>query len=229
MLNYCAIVPARNEEARLAATLRAIRSRAEVQSVIVVDDASTDATARIAEAEGAAETVRLTRRRGKGGALQEGLARAPEEAEAYIFLDADLGDSATELIKLIVPIEIGEADMTVGMLPPDPQMAAEGRTGGGMGFVVGIARAGLLRRTGQEFEQPLAGQRAMRREVIDKMSGRLRTGFGVEVGLTLAARRNGFRIVEVATMFRHRVTGRDIRAQFHRARQLIDVAAALRG
>jgi hypothetical protein len=117
--------------------------------------------------------------------------------------------------------------MTIGLLPPDPVLAASGSSGGGMGFVVGLARRGLRRKTGRQFQQPLSGQRAIRKSVIDAMSGKLPRGFGVEVGLTLAAVAAGFRVLEVDTAFRHRVTGDDFKANLHRAQQLIDVYAVL--
>lgn len=228
MLNYCAVIPARNEAARLAQTLRALRTRRDVSTIIVVDDASTDATSQIARDEGANVVKRLDNRGGKGAALQAGIAVASADTDVFLFLDADLGDSATECVKLIGPIERGEADMTIGMLPPDPALVAAGETGGGMGLVVGFARNALRRQSGLEFQQPLAGQRAVRREIIDRLGGKLPKGFGVEVGLTLFAVKNDFRVLEVETMFRHRVTGHDWRARLHRARQLVDVAAALR-
>jgi glycosyltransferase involved in cell wall biosynthesis len=228
MLNYCALIPARNEAQRIAATVAALRARKEIGTILVIDDSSADETGSLALSAGASRVVRTDRRRGKGGALEFGIANAPEEAEVFLFLDADLGDSATECAKLIRPIELDEADMTIGMLPPDPELVASGETGGGMGLVVGMARAGLARRTGIRFEQPLAGQRCIRRSIIDAMGGKLPAGFGVEVGLTLSAIKLGFRVLEVETVFRHRVTGSDFRSHLHRARQLIDVALALR-
>jgi glucosyl-3-phosphoglycerate synthase len=228
MLNYCALVPARNEAERIAATIAAMRSRRELKSILVIDDASTDDTALIAEAAGATQIVRLDRRLGKGGALEAGLAAASADVDVFVFLDADLGDSAAECAKLMAPIERDEADMTIGLLPPDPILAAEGSSGGGMGLVVSMARSGLEKRTGQQFQQPLAGQRAIRRCVIDAIGGKLPRGFGVEVGLTLSAIQSGYRVLEVDTVFRHRVTGTDLSANIHRARQLMDVAAALR-
>ncbi len=229
MLTYYAIIPARNESERLASTIQALRSRPEVAGIIVIDDASTDDTYAVATRENATRIVRLEKRAGKGGALMAGMKAAPDNAEAYLFLDADLGDSATECVKLIAPLENNTADMTMGLLPPDLTLSAAGASGGGLGLVVGLARRGLLRRTGIEFLQPLAGQRAIRRSMIDPLGSALARGFGVEVGLTLAAVRAGCRVMEVETMFRHRVTGKSARAYLHRARQLIDVAAALRG
>ncbi len=228
MLNYCAIIPARNEAERIGRTLNALNSRSELTSIIVVDDASTDRTSAIAEAAGAT-VVRLARRAGKGGALVEGIKSAPKDAQAFLFLDADLGDSATEFVKLIVPLEHSVADMTIGKLPPDPELVALGQTGGGLGIVVGLARSGIKRKTGLDLEQPLSGQRAIRREVIEAIGSSFAGGFGVEVGLTIAAAKKGFRIIEVETMFRHRVTGTDVQANLHRARQLFDVVSALRG
>ena len=44
--------------------------------------------------------------------------------------------------------------MTVGLLPPDPVFAETGQSGG-RGFVVRLARQGILRCTGETFTQPL--------------------------------------------------------------------------
>jgi hypothetical protein len=49
----------------------------------------------------------------------------------------------------------------------------------------------------------------------------------VETGLTIDVLRAGYRIAEVEVEFRHRVTGTDLAAQLHRARQYRDVALAL--
>ncbi len=56
---------------------------------------------------------------------------------------------------------------------------------------------------------------------------RSRRGFGVETGLTIDLLRQGFRVREVEVDLHHRVTGTDVRAQLHRARQYRDVARAL--
>ena len=160
---------------------------------------------------------------GKGAALTAAYAAARDWADVFLLLDADLGASAGEAVKLLPPILAGDADMTVGMLPPDPAFAATGQSGG-RGFVVRLARQGIARRTRKVFQQPLSGQRAVRKSVLDALGGWFAPGFGVEVDLTIRALQAGFRVLEVETEFRHHVTGGDWPSLMHRARQFRDVA-----
>lgn len=84
------VVPARDEERRLAACLEPLRGDPDVTELLVVDDESTDATARVAAAHGA----RVVRGAplpagwaGKAWALQQGLEAA--RGEYVVFVDAD--------------------------------------------------------------------------------------------------------------------------------------------
>jgi dolichyl-phosphate beta-glucosyltransferase len=116
------IVPAYNEAARLAATLRAIldylndnESNAEL---IVVDDGSRDETTAVAEravAECGAVSARVIRyepNRGKGYAVRTGLLAAG--ADIALFSDADLSTPITETPRLVDPIRNRECDLTFG-------------------------------------------------------------------------------------------------------------------
>ena len=221
-LRVCALLPAYNEAERIAVTLGALRARPEIGEIVVLDDGSTDGTANRAR-EAGASLVLTQKNSGKGAALRAAYATARDLGDVFLLLDADLGASAGEAVKLLPPLARGEADMTVGMLPPDPDFAATGRSGG-RGFVVRLARWGIQRRTGRTFTQPLSGQRAVRREVLEALGGTFAPGFGVEVDLTVRAIRAGFRVQEVETGFRHKVTGGDWPGLRHRARQFRDVA-----
>jgi len=221
----CALVPAYNEAARITSTIGALRARREIGYIIVCDDGSADGTADAARAAGA-DLVLTQANAGKGAALTaayRAACAARADADLFLLLDADLGASAAEAVKLLPPLVDNAADMTIALLLPDPDFAQSGQRGG-LGLVVRLARWGIRRRTGQVFAQPLSGQRAVRRAVLDTMGGQFAPGFGVEVALTLAALRAGYRIVEVPTFFRHHVTGGDWRSLRHRARQLADVA-----
>jgi len=218
----CVLIPAYNEAARIGLTIAALKARPEIEKIVVSDDGSTDATAAIARAAGAM-LVLTAQNGGKGAALSAAYAAAREMGDLFLLLDADLGASAGEAVKLLPPLWQNQADMTIGLLPPDPAFAASGESGG-QGFVVRLARQGIERRTQKAFQQPLSGQRAMRRSVLDALGGTFAPGFGVEVDLTIRALQAGFRVAEVKTEFRHKVTGGDWASLTHRARQFRDVA-----
>ena len=221
----CALVPAFNEAARITSTLSALRSRREVHTIIVADDGSSDGTAALARAGGADLVLSLVNG-GKGAALSAAYQAARDKGDIFLLLDADLGASASECVKLLPLLYSRAADMTIGLLPPDPDFARTGQRGG-RGVVVRLARWGIARRTGAGFAQPLSGQRAVRREVLEHLGGVFASGFGVEVALTVGALQGGFRVCEVPTHFRHHVTGGDWRSLRHRARQLWDVVCVV--
>ena len=118
------------------------------------------------------------------------------------------------------PVLAGDAYMTIATLPRQSQ------PGGGRGLVVNLSRKGIASATGFTATQPLSGQRCLTREAFDAATP-LARGFGVETGLTIDLLRQGFRVREVEVDLHHRVTGTDVRAQLHRARQYRDVARAL--
>ena len=208
------VIPARNESARIAATVTAARAIRGVHVVVVVDDGSTDETAEVALAAGAL-VVRHRRNRGKAAAMTSGATAVQDDV--LVFLDADLGATAAEAATLLAALS--HADVAVATLP-----AATGA--GGHGFVVRLARKGIERRTGWAPKQPLSGQRALTRAAFEAARP-LAYGFGVETAMTVDLMRKGFRVVEVETQMAHRVTGRSWRDQVHRARQFAHVAIAL--
>lgn len=222
----CALVPAFNEQDHIVSTLLSLASRREIAVIYVVDDGSTDETQARARSVEGVRVVRLPKNGGKGAALCAGYAEARPEGDIFLLLDGDLGASASECVKLLPPLLSGDADMTIGTLPPDPDFTESGERGG-FGLATGLARWAIKRRTGQTFAQPLSGQRAVRRELLDALGGTFASGFGVEVALTRAALEKGFRVAEVPTEFRHHVTGGDWKSVWHRARQLRDVARVL--
>jgi glycosyltransferase involved in cell wall biosynthesis len=80
-------VPAYQEEARVASTVRRVQEYAS--DVVVIDDGSSDRTADVAEEAGAI-VLRHDGNRGKGVALQTGFAYVREQGfELVITLDAD--------------------------------------------------------------------------------------------------------------------------------------------
>lgn len=222
------IIPAKDEEQRIAATVTAARALPSVDLVVVVDDGSTDRTSRVA-ADAGAVVVAHARNRGKAAALETGagavVAIEARDADgrpprALLFLDADLGETAGAAAPLIEPVLGSTADMTIAVLPPQT------RAGGGRGLVVDLSRTGIEQATGWTATQPLSGQRCLTRAAFEAALP-LAPGWGVETGLTIDLLRAGYRVFEVEVPLHHRVSGTDWKAQVHRGRQYLGVLRAL--
>ena len=217
MSRVIALVAARNEERRVADTVEAIRSIPEVDEVVVVDGSSTDTTATRARAAGARVIVAPPSTPGKGGALEGSLDRIGP-CDVVLLLDADLGPTAKEGAALLQPVLEGSADLAIGVLPRQ-----EGH--GGFRLVKRAGSAAIRALSGFRADEPLSGQRAVRREVLESLRP-LAPGFGVEVAMTIDAVRRGYRVVEVPVAMTHAATGRDLAGFVHRGRQGMDLVRA---
>lgn len=218
------VIPAKDEEDRIADTVYAVRAIPHVDLVLVVDDGSEDDTQHAARSAGAV-VVRHSQNRGKASAMETGASvvamRDVEDGPArlLLFVDADLGATAVNVAPLVPPVVAGRADMSIAVLPP--QAGA-----GGRGIVTGLSRKAIQRATGWAPTQPLSGQRCMTREAFDAATP-LARGWGVETGMTIDVLMQGFAVVEVPCDLRHRPSGNDLRGQLHRAAQYRDVAMAV--
>ena len=197
------LVAARDEEAMIAETVRALLAHFPMAEVLVADDGSRDRTAELAEGAGA--TVLRLRRRGKGQALSAAERAAPPGR--LLLCDADLrGD--------LRPLLAGNADLTVAIFRE--------RVGGGLGVAKGAAQRLIRFLSGFEAIEPLSGQRVLssraRRAVFP-----LAPGFGCETRMTIDAARAGLVVQEVELDVTHRATGRDALGFLHRGRQLLDL------
>ncbi len=211
------LIPAYNEALRVGETVATIRAILPNSQIIVIDDGSQDETYARAE-EAGADVVFRQKQKGKGAALKRAFALST--GKVILLLDADVGGSAREAEKLLAPVLKGDADMTIALLP------GSSGSGGGFGLVVGKARSAIRELTGREMQAPLSGQRAVRREVIEKCGG-FAEGWGVEVALTVRALWKNYRVVEVPTEMTHRVTGRDWKGIWHRFQQYRSVGKTL--
>lgn len=118
------VIPAYNEEARLPRTLRELRRHVNRShpstlgpiEVLVVDNASTDATAEVARAaDTAALPVRVVHcaTPGKGAAVRAGFLAARSEAATIGFMDADGATRLDALDRAVRLLDAG-ADVVIG-------------------------------------------------------------------------------------------------------------------
>ncbi|MBC8132681.1 MAG: glycosyltransferase family 2 protein [Deltaproteobacteria bacterium] len=109
------VIPAFNEADKIARTIRSVPGF--VDHVLVVDDASGDATARIAmrSARRGLEVLTHPRNRGVGAAIATGYRRALAlGADATAVMAGDAQMDPADLPQLLAPILSGEADYTKG-------------------------------------------------------------------------------------------------------------------
>jgi glycosyltransferase involved in cell wall biosynthesis len=174
----CLIIPAHNEADRIADTLHVVQQMEGLARVLVVDDGSVDDTAGMVR-KAALEDARLSlismpTNRGKAAAMIAGAEAAGTDLVAFI--DADLvGLKPQHLRDLTRPVLDNECDMTIGLF-----------------------RGGRLQTDLSHFLTPfLSGQRCLRwnrfrdTPYLDNARG------GIEVGLSLYARRQGLRVRRV--------------------------------
>jgi glycosyltransferase involved in cell wall biosynthesis len=213
------VIPAHNETRKIASTVNAsMQALAGTCEVIVVDDCSIDDTWERAQAAGA-RVLRMSRRAGKGCALMQGTLEC--KGDIVVFLDADIGETALEIPRLIEPVATCKADMAIARFPELNHLPRKG-----LGIVKLTAYWGVKQLCKSELSAILSGQRAARRTTFLSLMP-FAPGFGVEVGLTIDALRKGFRIIEVDCDMTHRVTGWNLSGFSHRSRQFCQVAGAV--
>ncbi len=215
------IVAAQNEVERIGAALDALSTAFAGSRLMVADDASTDGTQAEAMRHGA-WLVSRRRPHGKGGNVtataEAAIGEFPDDA-TVLLCDADLGESAGELVPLVKAVEAGRCDLAVARFA-NPE-------GGGFGFTFGYARNAVEQLCGARFEAPLSGQRAMRVATLRELIP-FADGWGLETGMTIDAVRAGKRVEEVELPLSHRVSGRTPAGFLHRGRQLRDIRRAVR-
>lgn len=179
-------IPARNEAATVAEVVAVavqLRDSGLVDEVIVVDDGSTDDTAGRADSAGA--RVIGAGGRGKGAALHTGLSAST--AELMVFCDADVQPFAPLLITgLIGPLL---SDPSVALVKASYRRPLDGQADEGGRVTALTARPALdaLFPALAEVRQPLAGEWAARRAVLERVP--FPAGYGVDIGVLIDVHR----------------------------------------
>lgn len=194
------IIPARNEEGSIADVIRRIPAGL-AQQIIVVDNGSSDRTAERARNAGA-EVIDESRR-GYGQACLTGIAHLRDDIDVVAFLDADGSDDSRELIKLLAPIENGEADFVLSA-----RVLGDARRNLSPQQKFGNWLACFLIRTLWDHRYTDLGPlRVIRREALKKLKMQDRT-WGWTVEMQIKAVQHGLRVVQIPVPYGHRTSGR---------------------
>jgi glycosyltransferase involved in cell wall biosynthesis len=183
-----AAIPCFNEEARIGSVI--LSARQYVDEVLVVDDGSTDESARIAE-EAGATVITHSKNRGYGGAIRTCFDYARERfVDVMVVLDGDGQHAATEIPEFLQTVSDTDADIVIGsrFLEETITMPLYRRVGAKVLDIATLA-SGKVRTTDSQ-----SGYRAYDRRAIEQIAitddamgaGSEILAQGVEHGLTIA-------------------------------------------
>lgn len=196
------IVPAFNEGDAIGKLIERLQRTLPEMDVLVVDDGSTDATAR--EAASKSQTLSLPFNLGIGGAMQTGYRYADLHGyDIAIQVDGDGQHRPCEVRKLVETVVSGRADMVVGS-----RFASESRYRQTPLRSVGsmMLRAMLRMLTGRDITDCTSGFRAANRKVIRAFAHWYPEDYP-EPEVILLLHRSGYNIAEVPVSMRHRRHG----------------------
>ena len=200
-MNVKVIIPAFNEELSIAQVVGDISDEI-VEEIIVVNNASTDQTARVAREAGA--TVIDEPVPGYGKACLAGIdyiSRQTKKPEIVLFMDGDYSDYAEEMPMLLDPIRESVADMVIG------SRALGNREKGSMTvpqlFGNWLATRILKWKYGAEFTD-LGPYRAIRYDSLMAL-GMKDQNYGWTVEMQIRAAKAGLKFTEVPVRYRKRI------------------------
>lgn len=179
------IIPAYNEEKNIENVIKLVQKNKKQESdeIIVVDNASTDNTNKIAKSTGV--TVIECNDKGKGYAMEMGLRYAKNQI--IVFLDADINNYSMDLVDVLTkPIIKDEADFVKSMFE---------RQGGRVTELVAKPLLDILFPDLYKFSQPLSGMIAGKKSFFEKLE--FEKDYGVDIGILLDMINLGARVQEV--------------------------------
>jgi glycosyltransferase involved in cell wall biosynthesis len=197
------LVPAYNEEATIRAIVDRVRALPGIHETIVVNDCSTDGTARILEqlAVDGVRVIHHPENRGKGAAIRTAIEAAT--GDVVVIQDADLEYDPREFTRLLEPIIEGRADVVYGS-----RFLGRPRK---MTFLQWVGNRFLTLMTNALYRTTLTDMETCYKMIPLELARSLdlrRRRYDVEPEITAKLLRAGYRIVEVPISYE----GRDAQA-----------------
>ena len=184
MSSFSIVIPAKNEAGAIAKVVAGARELYPDAEVIVVDDGSSDDTAKVAE-EAGAKVIQHPESLGNGAAVKAG-ARAAS-GDIIAFMDGDGQHDAAEFGKLLEKLDAGY-DMVIGARDSGSH-ANVGRL-----YANGIYNVIASWLTGRRIPDLTSGFRVARADLFKKFLYLLPNGFSYPTTITMAFLRSGYPI-----------------------------------
>jgi len=192
------LIPCLNEAPTITKVVADFRRELPEAAIWVIDNGSTDDTARLAGAAGA--RVIREPRRGKGFAVRAGFRDV--DADVYVLADGDDQTPSESVHELLAPVLAGTADMVVG------SRALAGREGSRPANDLGNTLFSVILRLlmGVQMTDVLSGYRCLSRNLVKGLPLASRN-FEVEVELTVKTTQRSYRLAEVPIRVQPRPDG----------------------
>jgi glycosyltransferase involved in cell wall biosynthesis len=193
------LIPCYNEELTIKQVICNFRIELPDAEVYVFDNNSSDRT--VENARDAGAQVAFERRQGKGYVIQSMFREV--QADLYVMVDGDGTYPAKDVHRLIEPILLGEADMTVGsrlMTNSKSEFKVLNR----LGNLLFLSTINFIFRV--RLSDILSGYRAFTRDFVKNIPI-FGGGFEVETELSIKALSRGYRIVELPIDLKSRPEG----------------------
>ena len=217
MANKCkekrlAIVPAFNEEKRIASVLEKIREVDKEIDIVVIDDGSTDSTGLKSKLAGA-KVVRLSSNMGYGVAIQTGYKYALEKGYDYVVqLDSDGQHDPAYIPQMLGATMSGDADVVIGSRFLGEKAVLETPEAG---YKVGVARRLGIRLfafvtsklIGLKISDPTSGYRALNKRILAFLMNDFFPYDYPDADVIVLVHRAGFKIKELPMAMHDRATG----------------------
>jgi glycosyltransferase involved in cell wall biosynthesis len=209
------IVPAHNEQENIGQVVARIREQDQEIDVVVIDDGSSDRTARHAWLAGA-RVINLSSNMGYGVALQTGYKYAFENGYDYVVqLDGDGQHDPAYIPELLKMVTSGEADMVLGSRFIKERSSGEvslRKYKASLARKMGIGLFAFLttKLVGLKVTDPTSGYQALNRYVIAFFTRDFFPCDFPDADVIVMVHRAGFKIKELPMAMYERKTGKSM-------------------
>ncbi len=177
-LSIAVVIPCLDEEVAIAKVVRDFKAALPSARIYVYDNASTDATARIAAEAGA--MVRSEPVRGKGNVVRRMFSDI--DADIYVLVDGDATYPADQAPKMITALITGRLDLVTGARVAEQDSAYRPGHQFGNKLITNL----VGRAFGRRFSDILSGYRVMSRRFVKSFPA-LSKGFEIETEISVHA------------------------------------------